>query len=222
MKTSILYATRIRPDMLLASLDSLFETTQGLDIEVLIVVDSDPITYERMRDDTRIAKVIHNERRIGPVHSWNKGLSHSTGDIILPASDDIHFEPDWLKIALAAHERELGGYGLVGAYSRIHDVNTLSGLQIFDRRFCVEVMGGVVYPPHYLHMFGDKELDLKAKRLGRFYGCKDSVVTHIHPCESRREPDANDTWRETLWVREEATYNHRLAADFPIDFEAVI
>lgn len=222
MKISIIYATRIRSEMLLASLESLFETTQGLDIEVIVVVDDDPITYEGIKDDPRLAKVVHNEERIGPVHSWNKGLGLSTGDMAIPASDDFHFEPGWLHIALEAHQKELGGYGLVGLYSRIHDVNVLSGMHLFDRKFCKDYMGGVIYPPHYQHIFGDKELDLKAKRASRFYGCADAVVTHIHPCENRRKPDANDMWRDTLWEKEEAIYNKRLAAGFPDDFEPVI
>lgn len=222
MKVSIIYATRIRPDMLETSLTSLLETTQGYDLEIIVVVDRDIITYKRFKNDSRITKIVQNRKRLGPSHSWNRGLSISTGDIIVPASDDIIFEPHWLTKALQAHQDNLGGYGVVGINSRIHDVNILSGMYLFDRKFCKDHLGGVISPPHYRHMFTDKEIDAKTKAIGKFYGCAESVVTHVHPCENRRKPDFNDKWRETLWIEETAIYERRLLAGFPIDFEPVI
>lgn len=222
MRLSVIIATRLRPDLLLSGLKSLWRTTKGYDVETIIIVDDDPETYERLKGERRITLLLHNEKRLGAIRSWNKGAVLATGDIFTTGSDDVRYERGWLKLAYGAHQKELDGYGLVAMNSHIHDINIQSGGTIFDRQFCKDHLGGVMYCPHYHALFADKEVDIRAKRAGRFYPCPAAVVLHLHPCENRRSVDANDKWRDRQWAKDEAVFNRRLAAGFPDDFKAAI
>lgn len=222
MKLSVIIPTRLRPDLLLSGLESLWQTTRGYEVETIVIVDNDPKTYKRLLNEPRITMLLHNDKRVGAIKSWNMGATLATGDIFTTGSDDVHYEPDWLKLAYNAHQNKLDGYGLVAMNSYIHDINIQSGGTIFDRKFCKDHMGGVMYCPHYRALFADKEVDLRAKRAGRFYPCPLSVVLHLHPCESRRKVDANDKWRDRQWTKDETLFNKRELAGFPDDFEPVI
>lgn len=220
--TSVILPTCNRLKMLVECLKSLWCTTRDEIIETIVIVDNDPITYERLKHRFPIDVLLYNEDRLGAIRSWNKGLQYATGDMIHPTNDDVIYEKDWLKIALDAHQKELDGYGFVALNSQVHDLEIQSGGMLYDRKFCKEVLGGVVFCPYYYHLFADKEVDLRAKKANRFYPCYEAVAIHNHSSTGRRPLDDNDKWRDKFWPYDEAIYNARLTAGFPDDFEAVI
>lgn len=213
--------TRIRPEMMLRCLESLWQTTRGYELETVVIVDNDPQTYEALRDQP-ITRLLYNEDRLGAIHSWNKGLAVAEGDMFHPSNDDVLYQDGWLKHALRAHKERLDGYGFVALNSHIHALEVQSGGMLFDRKFCKDHLGGVLVCPYYRHLFCDKEIDLRAKRSGHFEPCYESIALHMHPCESRRPVDDNDIWRDRFWPYDEAVFNVRQSNNFPDDFEPVI
>jgi|SRR3990172_2269788 len=221
MIVTVIIPTRIRPKMMLKCLGSLWKTTKDYEVETVVIVDNDPQTYEALLNQP-ITKLIYNEEHLGAIPSWNKGLAVAEGDMFHPSNDDVLYRSGWLKHALKVHRERLDGYGFIALNSRIHDLDVQSGGMLFDRKFCKDHLGGVMFCPYYRHLFADKEVDLRAKVAGRFQPCYKAVAFHMHPCERRRPVDANDIWRDKFWPYDEAIFNVRQNNGFPDDFEAVI
>lgn len=222
MKTSIIIPARDRPTALMFTLESLWSSTRGLDLETIVVIDNDPRLFDLLEKESRITQLVYNDERLGSIASWNKGLALATGDILTPGADDIFFEPNWLAYALEAHQNELDGYGVIGVNGRVHPIEVLSGGYLFDRQFCKDHLGGVMFCPHYRGLFADKEIDIRAKSTGHWRSCPQAVTKHMHSCEGRRPYDKNDKYRDSYWKKDEAVFNRRLAAGFPDDYEPVI
>jgi len=168
-------------------------------------------------------RVLFNEARQGAIACWNQGLAAASGDILVFGNDDCGWEPGWLDAALRAHREELGGYGLVGFNDGYQDGNTLAVHYLFDRRFCVDHLGGVMAYPHYQFYCNDTEANARAKAAGRFVWCKLAVVQHNHWTRpGGGEADALDRENSAKSAHDIAEFERRKALGFPNDFEAVL
>ena len=225
MLTSILLATHGRPQLLESCIQSLFDTTFGFDIELIVTLDDDPISWKllyKWKEKLPI-RVDYSDRKRGALWAWNNCLRYSSGGILMPIGNDQKFYPNWLSLALQAHKEKLGGYGCVAVNDLMHDAETSVGTTLlFDRKFCKEVFGGVVAYECYKYYRVDLELNARAKRAGKYYWCRESIVEHIHCANGKREQDDSDTARIPFWDYDEQLYNQRMAAGWPNDFEPVI
>lgn len=221
---SIIVPTCKRPHMLNPMLDSLKNTTQGYDIEVVVIVDDDIISANvAMMQQCHIVE--HSNKRRGALYCWNRGLQLCSGDLIVPAGDDQIFHPDWLKYALESHQERLGGYGMVGMNDLAYDGNTqLATMWIFDRQFCKDHMGGVIAPPVYLYYNVDSEWNAVAKELNRFYWDDRSKVEHLHSAHGKRPVDEHDIERLEMKFAEvdNKLFEERKAQGFPKTWKPVI
>lgn len=216
MKLSVIIPSRTRPAMLTSVIGQLRQTP-GL--EIIVVADDCEATFDCAKDADL---VILNNKRLGAVASWNKGASQSSGDFLMLGSDDMQPQGDWLATALKAHSNVLMGYGLVGLNDLMHNGNEHAVHVIFDRQFCKDHLGGVLAVPHYYHLFFDKELNIRAKRSGKFTWCRDAVMAHLHPANDTRKADELDKERVNWWAGDEAIFLDRQMRGFPNDFEPVL
>lgn len=218
MKLSVIIPSRTRP-ALLAEAIRLFRRTEG--VEIIVIANSCPETYEvAVKEGADI--VLQNPEPVNPVISANRGAAVATGDYLMPGSDDFRPHGDWLEAALNAHQEELDGYGMIRLNDLIYDGSVDAGLILFDRRFCLDHLGGCLVVPHYHHLFADKESIARAKRADRLYWCEEAVVAHLHPTNDSRPMDALDNQRDEWWAIDEKIFMDREAAGFPDDFEPVI
>ena len=223
MKVSVIVATSGRPEMFRNMLRSLSDTTQGQEVETIVVIDSDLEACIAAMESR--CRVNYSRYMRGALCCWNKGLSMSNGDIIVPAGDDQIFHEGWLEYALESHREKLGGYGVVGMNDLAYDGNTqLATMLLFDRKYCKEVMGGVIAPPVYNYYCVDSEWNAKAKALGKFYWDERSVVEHLHPAHGKREPDQHDQLKvDNNWMEiDNKIFEERKALGFPVTWESMI
>lgn len=225
---SIIVPTCKRPGMLHRMLESLQDTTQGYELEVIVIVDDDLVSAN-VAMEHRCHIVEHSKNRRGALYCWNRGLQLATNtspnDIIIPAGDDQVFHPDWLRYALESHQERLGGYGVVGMNDLAYNGNTqLATMFIFDRQFCKDYLGGVIAPPVYLYYCVDSEINAIAKELNRFYWDERSKVEHLHSAHGKRAVDDHDLERLNANMAEmdNRLFEERKARGFPKEWQPVI
>ena len=218
MRSSLIIPTRrLR---IAHTLERLRMTTTGLDVEVIVVVDVDHLVANAaMRSG---ATCVFFPNYIGAIAAWNKGLALATGDILVFGADDLVFQQGWLEIALEAHQRDLGGYGLVGFNDLHRNGNEIATHYLFDRKFCREVLGGVMAYSCYEFFCNDTESNARAKRAGRFYWCEGARVQHAHPLLGLRTMDHLDEMHSPMFPRDVAVFERRQLEGFKDDFERVL
>ena len=230
MKVSIVIATAGRTSMFRDMLFSLYDTVSTFrfnlenEIEIVAVIDEDMDAVE-IALEYDIDKLDFSMRKRGALFAWNKGLEISTGDIIVPAGDDQLFYPNWLEYALESHQNRLDGYGVVGMNDLAYDGNLqLATMLLFDRKYCKEVMGGVIAPPVYHYYCVDSEWNAKAKALGKFYWDERSKVEHLHWAHGKRPLDNLDQEKvDAGWTEmDNKTFEDRKAQGFPVTWEGLI
>jgi len=226
MLTSILLPTMNRHDLLLNALKSLINNTQGHALEVILVVDCDWRSVMDAHDLLRQHGIQHlldySPTPRGAINGWNLALSKSHGEMLFDAGDDALFYPKWLDYALAAHER-LGGYGMVGLNDLMHPQGSFSTTNIWDRKFTIEVLGGVAAFPCYRYYNVDCELVERAKRAGKWVSCPESIVEHVHAANNKRPVDDTDRSHMDAFVEDNALWERRKNMPaFPNDFEAIL
>lgn len=221
---SIIVPTCKRPAMLNAMLHTLKETTQGYEIETVVIVDDD-IVSANIAMEHKCHIVEHSSVRRGALYCWNRGLQLCSGDLIIPAGDDQIFHEDWLKYAIESHREHLGGYGVVGMNDLAYNGNTqLATMFMFDRQFCKDYLGGVIAPPVYLYYCVDSEINAIAKELNKFYWDERSKVEHLHSAHGKRKVDNHDLERLSANMAEidNKLFEERKAEGFPKSWKAVI
>jgi len=230
-KISIILPTCNRPKFALQAVTGIYETTRHLNIELILVVDGDIETKNLLNDflldktnDNWNYTIDYSFERRGALWSWNHGLSLSTGEIIFPAGDDSIFYKSWLDNALAYHEEFLNGYGMVALNDMIWNGNILGTTLMFDRKFCVDYLGGVCAYPEYNYFYIDNELNERAKLAGRFIWCRESIVEHIHPDVGKRPRDMLDMERNEKQynIIDKQIFESRKSRGFPNNFEPAI
>ena len=224
MKISVLLPTTgSRLSLLIGAIESLYKTTEGYDVELVLVVDEnkDVLNYGNYLSGEFILD--YSRTRRGALRCWNRGLELSTGRIIVPAGDDQLFHEGWLGFALQSHFDQLEGRGVVGMNDLAYDGNTqVATMFLFDREYCKEVMGGVFAPPQYKYYCIDSEWNEKAKLHDRFYWDSRSKVEHLHAAHNKRPVDSLDLEKQEFLEHDTRVFEERKSQGFPIDYPSII
>lgn len=222
---SVLLATTGRPDMAEAAVRSLIATTKGHDIELVLAVDADRETVDRIlfldAHDGFHVRVDYRDELRGSSRAWNDALRLSTGDPVVLAADDLEWGAGWLEAALATFQEFPDGWGFVG-FNDGHWGADLSTHYMMSRRFIVEVLGGVVAWDCYRHSFNDCEANARAQAAGRYAWCAEARVLHRHWIFGDRSQDSTDTRLLGEHSESQRRFDERQAAGFPNDFSSVI
>lgn len=216
-RVSVLLPSTGRPQALRACLEGLRETTSGHDVEVVVAVDADPDS--RAVADELADTVLYSESYRGTARAWNDCLRACTGDLVVWVGDDTEWASGWLQAALAC-ESEHPDH-LIGLNDG-HTPHDRATHFLMSRRFIVEVLGGVVAWPEYVHSFHDAEMCERAKAAGRFVFCPDALVKHVHWLFGDRPMDATDQLNLSGHPGSEQAYLRRSSAGFPNDYEPII
>jgi GT2 family glycosyltransferase len=227
MKISIVIPTMYRKELVMECLRRIHSTTILLNIEYIFVVDEDiesaKMLIEYGQDNSLNGHVLFRTKRMGRHKAWNDGMRLSTGDYFVHMGDDGMVQGDWLNIAREAHRDKLGGYGMVAFNDLNLDGNTQVGTHVlFDRKFCKDVLGGVMLVPHYKSFCPDLEFNERAKRAGKYYWCQNAIIEHMHSSNGKREISLYENDKVVDWEYDQNLYQQRLASGFPDDFEPVI
>jgi len=98
LKLSIIIPTFIADQELQLCLGSLKRNSRVQD-DILVIVDPDKdgrVSPEVLRTLENCGeRFVINDRNLGPYGSWNRGAALISGDVLVFATDDQYFAPDW-------------------------------------------------------------------------------------------------------------------------------
>lgn len=192
-------------------------TAGGVPLAVVAVADGESPDLAPLQAVPGITLLVNGEQR-GAVRSWNRGAAATDAPYLVLGADDLWPHPGWLTEALAEMDR-LGGMGLVGFNDLHRHGDVLATHWLTSRRFCDEVLGGVLAIPAYYHYYFDPEINERAKAAGRYRWAARAVMEHRHPLAHKAAMD--DLYRlthDTHYAADKATYERRRAAGYPNDY----
>ncbi len=220
---SIILPTCHRPKALVGMLQSLRDTTEKSDVEIIALVDDDVESADISVDYGCILD--YSDERRSVLQLWNKGLELCSGNLIHPAMDDLIYYENWLQYGIESHNEKLNGCGVIGFNDLAYDGNTQVATQfMFDREYCKKYMGGVIAPPVYTYLAIDLEINERAKALGKFYWDSRAIVEHRHSAHGKRQYDAHDEWKDKndLAKKDGDVFEDRKTRGFPVEWSPVI
>lgn len=223
-KISVIIPSMFRANQFRECIKRVQETTQNFDIEMIVVVDGrcEDTLYEAMLLPNVLT--IFNERHLGAIKSWNRGLRVSSGDIIVAIGDDCFCWDHWLDEALAVLETLPNQSGVVGLNAVYDDGYRADHCSHFltTRRCIKEVLGGCLFYECYHHFFSDNETLQRARRVNQYAAATEAKVEHRHYRLGKAPNDPVYTL-PLCWAEEDkALFARREIAGFPNDFEAII
>ncbi len=114
---SVIVATRDRPALLRAAIDSIVNQNYDGEIEVLVVYDQTTPEMSLDRElGARRLRVLTNTRTPGLAGARNTGASASTGELLAFCDDDDTWLPDKLRLQHEAMVRDAADVSLTGIY----------------------------------------------------------------------------------------------------------
>ena len=219
MKVSIITPSTRRPEQLRACMDRLIETTKDNDVEIICVIDDCPASVAALEGLPII--VIDNPKHKGAAACWNQGSLVATGEAFVLGADDVIYHDGWLDAALVALAK-MGGSGMVGLNDTKVPEHAFATHHLMTRDFIIEHMGGCFVIPVYRHQFIDLEATARARRAGRYIWARDAIVEHRHPAHKTAPDDLVYRLGGSFHAQDRITYQARLAAGWPDDFEPIL
>ncbi len=232
MLVSVLIPSRTRTERLVNSVEGVFKTTQGHDVEVVAVVEENPLSAPALLaseylKDKRI-KIVERAEHKGPIAGWNEALENASpyaGAFVMGA-DDLEWKEGWLDAALSALDTFPDREGLVGfndmdVYGKEFATHFLA-----TRKFLIEDNGGVICIPHYTNYWTDVETGNRARRAQRYVWAKDAIVDHRSAYNGKVPFDPDYAVRfdtvNNVEEKDHQTYDERSDKDFPDDFKPIL
>ncbi len=191
-KISILCPTRERPDQVIRLIESLLKNAREPEkLEILFYIDHDDQTFPNVDRYEDIVKVFQGPRTwISNAHNFL--YSHSQGEIIMTAADDMVFRTlGWDSAVYAAFDSVPDKIILVYG----NDLGTHAGkiaTHGFFHRKWVEALGTWVQPGR--GSLWDLWSTENARKLGRLMYLEDLIIEHVHYRQSKVEVKFDNTY----------------------------
>lgn len=179
MHVNLIIPTYDRPLMLKDCIQSIVKSTYE-DKSIIVVIDGNRQMINELIDEP--IAIIFNPQRKDWIWNMNRALNSFITDNIIYASDDIVFQPDCISIAVKAmQERFPDGDGLVAfKWTGVETVES-PAFGIMGRKFIERFPNRAVFCPDYIHYASDSELKRFAMSIGKFYFCREAIITHKAP-----------------------------------------
>lgn len=211
MNLSIILPSIWRIERLREAVTNLADTTQGLDVEIVVVAGD---------DDTAQACASLPVRCVTggncAVQAYNVGSIHARGDWLMPCADDQRFLPGWLDEALGTPNA-----GFVGLNEGSFTIYA-AGYFLIRREVIHNALGGAFLPPVYRSWCADLEVSEHMHRAGLFTMTKRVVLEHLHYSLAKSPDDATYEHGRKWHAGDEAMYALRKAQGFPITWSPIL
>jgi glycosyltransferase involved in cell wall biosynthesis len=209
---SIIIPSRNRVAGLVRTLDNMRATTQGFEVELLVVLD-EPDTESQQAvaamPDVRVVLMPPTYRNGHPQEKWQAGYEAAKGEWLAQITDDIEMAPNWLRACL-----ETPNQGFV-SYCDPNWCGLLSTIHMCTREYVETVMRGRFGLPWYYVEWADNEWTARAKEAGKLVFCNAATFVHHRHHDSQRELTARYPEKDTQ------TFHARAAAGFPEEWPTV-
>jgi len=211
-KVSIILPSLNRGEKLIRTLDNIISTTQGIPIEIIVILSEDDLTSQHLMGSRKYLTTPPDFR---PVQCWNYGASLSSGGWLYLGNDDVVHPPNWLEKCLNTPNS-----GFIGiSDGRVS--NQWSPFYLLSREWCKTYQGGVFCVPHYKHWGLDVETCSRAVLSGTFR-LAPIYVEHQHYLTGKSKKDSTYMRAEKFHKPDMILYEERRKLGFPNDFEGYL
>lgn len=209
MKASIIIPTKNRWEKLQKTLKAIKENT-SVSHEVIIIFDGDVENFKKYgKRKPKNYKIVCNTQSREYFHCINQGCYLASGDYIVYLADDIRPMKNWLKHAIGIFEKHFkDGLGLVALRTDLGEGLTHAPHGMVSRKLVA--MNGYLFPPAYLHYFGDTELGLRMQEIKRYVPTEKAVLFHDKPAKDKKFIDKtySESWQR-CWKSDELQFHLR-------------
>lgn len=221
-RVSILLPSRDRPEGLQRSIANIRETTEGLDVEIVIILDEpDTISHELVASLQPGLKVITMPPSYlhGHAHDkWQAAYEATTSEWVVQGTDDITFYPDWLSKALTMPDA-WRSRGIIGLWDE-HG-NAVAKLVMVTREYVETVMRGHFGLRWYYHCFADNEWTCRAGGVSGIAWHDKIGYTHHHWAFGQGPHDSIAQLVHQHYGTDQLIWFARVKAGFPDDWPTV-
>ena len=132
MELSIIYVNWNSLDYLRESIASIFQETQNVGFEIIVVDNASPEPgVDSLRDAFPSIKIVHSDKNLGFAGANNLGFRHSAGEYVLFLNPDTRLVAPSVEVLLARH-KTLPDAGIVGCKLLNTDLSVqLSSIQTY-------------------------------------------------------------------------------------------
>lgn len=215
-KMSFIIPTLGRPDGLKRCVGSIKNLNYPQDkVEIIIVHDGEtPTNWEKdWGSDTQIT-ISYSTERQGVPKAVGQGLSLSTGDWIVYASNDIEFTPDSIIIALKVANDNSKNFMSFNT----GDFGPEKGNQaehFMIHRKMIPKINNEIFDTEFIHAGCDTYLWAQMEKLGQAMRCMRSIVHHYHfsrPGGGEMDEVNKLVWTDEIVARDRDLLDKKLSA----------
>lgn len=209
----ILIPTLGRPHRLEHVVNNIKSNTINENRVVFIVEPNDHASIEAASKTDSL--VLINKNKACYAGAINTGYQETTGEWLFCGDDSLDFRYGWDKTALDTY----GNYYQVIGVNDLNNPSSMSGtgstIHLVARSYLDEVGGVVDGGPRsflnemYNHYWTDTEFIDTAKRRGKFIGCLNSHVQHLHWASGTAPVDSTTHKNESQIPSDQAIYVSR-------------
>jgi glycosyltransferase involved in cell wall biosynthesis len=137
-----------------------------------------------------------------------QGVEKATGELILFLGDDVVPEQNFLRYAVDAMIKHFPDFdGLIG----LNDGNWGDRLAThwLAGKKLLPLIGGEFFHTGYNHVGCDNELTGRARKLGKYFWCKESMVQHHHPLHTGHMEEMDEVYK-VAWNEESVRRDREL------------
>jgi glycosyltransferase involved in cell wall biosynthesis len=214
---SVILPSRDRPIGLIRSLDSIYDTMKGHDIEIIVVLDAPDIKSHELVVRMPFVKIVtmsSNYINGNPQRKLQAGYKASTGEWIVFISDDIVLHNGWLDAMLAWPNS-----GFIG-FLDPNFGDMLCGHFMVSRRCIDTIMRGRFGLTWYYVWWADNEWKIRMSNAGIWTVCTGATFDHLHADYSVVLDATNEAARPHR-SQDALTFRARELAGFPEDWPEV-
>ncbi len=220
---SIVIPSRGRPAKLARVIESIHQTTKGLDVEIIAVLDIPDARSHKLTEamtDVHVVTMPSHYKIGNSMRKWQSGYEIVSHEWVVLCSDDIVYDDGWLEAALNHDDPSVEVQGFVGLWDP-RNGDMIASMFMATKTYIETYMDGHFGLPWYYAAWADNEWTCKAAMNGARTFCQKASFTHLNYALLGEEPDEVGRAAHSRHSLDQATFYARVAAGFPSDWPEV-
>lgn len=155
--------------------------------------------------------IYFSDKSIIYIQNWLSRMSHPETHL-LPASDDIAFMPDSIKIAeKTLWEKFPDTDGVIGfnICNMKEKDKSIYAFMLIGNKFLRNRLLRKPFYEEYQHFYADTETGMFADKLGKFFYCEEAKIEHYHPCTGVPADKTHLENRNNKWLSDNQIFTER-------------
>ena len=186
----------------------------GLEVKFVLICDGNNELAKQLGLRLPWADVVATSKRVGYWRAFAAGCARHESKFVVNLANDLLPGRDWLMRAVSAHVERFGDQG--GMIGFIDGINVACHAAHFlvDRVTLRRLYGEKLVPTCYDHNYGDTELNVRFRELGRFALSKFAVLYHNHELTGAPSDETYEQGR-SRFEDDKRLFEQRMAQKWP-------